>query len=349
MDECVFYKGKAMYVLYTDDSILAGPDQKELDDIIEQIRKAKLNITVEGDLQDFLGVNIERQKDGSIHMTQPHLIDQIVKELGLTKDTVKIKETPASCSKILRRHDDSPDFDNSFNYRSVIGKLNYLERGSRPDIAYITHQCARFTQFPKKEHGEAVRWLGRYLKGTRDKGLILQPQKEEDLQVFVDADFVGNWHKEDAMYRDTARSRHGFVIMYAGCPLSWKSSMQGEISMSSCESEYIGLSYALRDTIPIMEILKEMKQLRFPIKSATAAVHCRVFEDNSGVLEMTRNHKFRPRTQHLCCKMHHFRDYVTRKEISVHPIDMTEQLADCLTKPLNEELVVKHRFRMQGW
>ena len=91
-----------MYVLYTDDSILAGPDQKELDDIIEQIRKAKLNITVEGDLQDFLGVNIERQKDGSIHMTQPHLIDQIVKELGLTKDTVKIKETPASCSKILR-------------------------------------------------------------------------------------------------------------------------------------------------------------------------------------------------------------------------------------------------------
>ena len=167
--------------------------------------------------------------------------------------------------------------------------------------------------------------------------------------MFVDADFVGNWHKEDAMYRDTARSRHGFVIMYAGCPLSWKSSMQGEISMSSCESEYIGLSYALRDTIPIMEILKEMKQLRFPIKSATAAVHCRVFEDNSGALEMARNHKFRPRTKHLCCKMHHFRDYVTRKEISVHPIDTTEQLADCLTKPLNEELVVKHRFRMQGW
>ena len=98
MDECVFYKGKAMYVLYTDDSILAGPDPKELDDIIEQICQAKLNIIVEGNLQDFLGVNIERQKDGSMHMTQPHLIDQIVKELGLTKDTVKIKETPASVS-----------------------------------------------------------------------------------------------------------------------------------------------------------------------------------------------------------------------------------------------------------
>ena len=34
-DECVFFKGHAMYVLYTDDSILVGPNQRELDDIIK--------------------------------------------------------------------------------------------------------------------------------------------------------------------------------------------------------------------------------------------------------------------------------------------------------------------------
>jgi hypothetical protein len=31
VDECVFYRGNAIYVLYTDDSILAGPDQKEIE------------------------------------------------------------------------------------------------------------------------------------------------------------------------------------------------------------------------------------------------------------------------------------------------------------------------------
>ena len=66
------------------------------------------------------------------------------------------KDTPDSISKILSRHTDSEDFDKPFNYRPVIGKLNYLEKGSRPDIAYITHQFARFSSCPKKEHAEAV-------------------------------------------------------------------------------------------------------------------------------------------------------------------------------------------------
>jgi hypothetical protein len=75
VDECVFYNGKVMYVLYTDDSILAGPDKDEINRVIEDIRKAKLDIMVEGDIQDFLGINIVRKEDSTIHLTQPHLID----------------------------------------------------------------------------------------------------------------------------------------------------------------------------------------------------------------------------------------------------------------------------------
>ena len=35
-------------------------------------------------------------------------------------------------------------------------KLNYLEKGTRPDIAYATHQLARFSSNPKQSHGDAV-------------------------------------------------------------------------------------------------------------------------------------------------------------------------------------------------
>ena len=38
-----------MYILYTDNSILAGPDPKEIDSLIAKMRKAKLDITIEGD------------------------------------------------------------------------------------------------------------------------------------------------------------------------------------------------------------------------------------------------------------------------------------------------------------
>ena len=174
VDECVFYKGEMIYVLYTDDSILAGPDRSEIDKTIKQMQKI-LDLTIEGDLNDFLGVNINRAADGAIHLTQPHLIDQVLDDLRLTPGKSKAKDTPMQLSKILFRQADAEAFDKSFDYRSVIGKLNYLEKGSRPNIAYAAHQCARFAADPRKPHGDAVRWLGRYLLGTRDKGMILRP------------------------------------------------------------------------------------------------------------------------------------------------------------------------------
>jgi hypothetical protein len=39
VDECVYYKGSVMYVLYTDDSILAGPDHKDIEIVIEEIQE----------------------------------------------------------------------------------------------------------------------------------------------------------------------------------------------------------------------------------------------------------------------------------------------------------------------
>ena len=67
------------------------------------------------------------------------------------------------------------------------------------------------------------------------------------LEVFVDASFARNWDKKDTQTGDcdTARSRHGYIILYYGCPLIWKSQLQTEIALSFTESEYTGLSYAL--------------------------------------------------------------------------------------------------------
>jgi hypothetical protein len=172
-DECVFYKGNAIYTIYTDDSILAGPDADELDRILEEIKLAGLDITHEVGLDDFLGVNIDRRDDGTIYLTQPRLIQSILNDLRLDGDNVTGKSTPMSSSKLLSRHPDSPAFDGHFNYCRVIGKLLFLEKSTRPDLAYAVHQCARFSADPKYEHGQAVKWIGRYLKATAHQGITL--------------------------------------------------------------------------------------------------------------------------------------------------------------------------------
>jgi hypothetical protein len=312
------------------------------------MKESGLELTVEGDVSDFLGVKIDRQSNGEVHLTQPHLIDSILELLQLQGDKCKVKTIPAASSRILLGHKSSLPHDSSFDYRQVIGKLLYLEKSTRPDIAYAVHQCARFAADPKVEHAQAVRWIARYLKGTKDKGIILKPL-EQSFECYVDADFAGNWDPSDTVSPSTAKSRSGFVIKYAGCPIVWASKMQTEVALSTTEAEYIALSTALRECIPLMRLLEEMKGEGFDVVVTKPQVKCRVFEDNSGAIELATVHKTRPRTKHLNVKYHHFRHHVDSGEIEVVSIKSEEQQADLLTKPLSEELLERHRMKIMGW
>jgi hypothetical protein len=349
-DPCVFYHGKSTYIIYTDDSILAGPDEQELDAIIQKMKNVGLKITCAGGIEDFLGITIDRKENGTFVLTQKRLIDSIIQDLGLNRMNVTPKQTPNASSKILLKHPESVAFDGHFHYRSVIGKLNYLEKCTRPDIAYAVHQCARFALDPRYEHGQAVKWLGRYLYGTRDKGIIFTPKQHQNLHLYVDSDWSGLWDKSIAATdSSTARSRHGYILEYCGCPMLWASQLQTEIALSSTEAEYMGLSKAIRETIPIMNILQEMKRLGYKIGITKPKVHCKVFEDNSGALEMAKVHKFRPRTKHINIKYHHFRSYVNDDTISIHPITSEKNPADMLTKGLGVNKLRHNRFRVMGW
>ena len=177
------------------------------------MRKAELDITEEGTLEDFLGVNIDRKPNGSIYLTKLHLINNILEYFNLLGEGVKIKTTPASQSQILKRHQTSKDFENAFHYGSVIRKLNYLERGSQSDMSYIIQQFDRFSTFQKYEHGEAIKWLGRYLLYTKDKGTILTPNMKQDMDFYFNADFASNYDSQDTHSRDTAGSRHEYIGM----------------------------------------------------------------------------------------------------------------------------------------
>ena len=89
-----------------------------------------------------------------------------------------------------------------------------------------------------------------------------------------------------------------------------------------------------------MRPLKELTEKGFQIETETAKPHWKVFEDNSRSIEITKVQKLRPWKQ-LNVKLHHFRSYVGRETL-IHKVDTKSQPADLLTKPLNEDLLVKH-------
>ena len=321
-----------------------------MEEALDAIRAAGLKITIEGDVGDFLGVRVDQLDDDRVQLSQPHLIESILSDLRLSSEGVATKGTPAATSQLLRRGTHSPAFDGHFNYRSIIGKLLYLTV-TRMDIAFAVNQCARFCAEPKVEHGKAVNWIGRYLAATREKGTIYTP-RDEGFQVYVDSDFAGNWDKTDAEWdRDTARSRAGYIITYAGCPVYWQSKLITEIALSTTEAEYVAASEAIRSVIPMIRLMEELRARGFTVFSTTPQLHCKLFEDNSGALEMLRVPRFRPRTKHMNIKYHFFRSWTDgpSARIQVQRISSKDNLSDGLTKPVPQPVLERHRKSTMGW
>jgi hypothetical protein len=77
----------------------------------------------------------------------------------------------------------------------------------------------------------------------------------------------------------------GFVF-YAGCPVCWASKLQSQVALSTTEAKYIAMPLSLRDVIPGMNLIVEMKEQDFQVICTQPYVYCKVFEDNSGALEL---------------------------------------------------------------
>ena len=359
VDMCVYYRKSVVLLLYVDDGIFIGPKQTDIDEaynlLVNEftdsngVRYRAYNMTNEGDLADYLGVKITRLGNGLIKLSQPHMIQQILDDLGMG-DNTKAQPTPAVPSVKLNRDLHGKPFSEEWHYRSVIGKLNFLEKSTRADLAYAVHQCARFAIDPKESHAAAVKRIGRYLAGTKDKGIILNP-RSHSFECFVDADFVGNWDRVNAnVDPSTAKSRTGYVLLYGGCPMVWASKLQREVALSTTEAEYNALSESLREVINLMQLLDETKvKLKWDTASNPPTVHCKVFEDNSGALEMGKLPKMRPRTKHICVRMHHFREAVREGKVSLHKIPSRYQLADIATKPQPVNLFEEQRESLLQW
>ena len=343
-DDCVFYKGSTIFVVYVDDAILLGPDPTSINSIVASLQE-DFELTDEGDLSEYLGIQIAR--DGpSITLTQPTLINRILQTVGMINPSRQPAPTPAT--RVLHRDNDGPPRRHSWDYRSVIGMLNFLTRSTRPDLCFAVSQAARFMSNPRKTHEDAIFRICHYLSGTRDKGMSMTIDPTRGLEVFADADFCGGYSIDHTHDPDTAKSRSSYFITYQGCLIYWSSKLQTEVTLSTTEAEYVCLSQSLRTTLTLMRFFNEL-QKRIPTMSrAKPVVHCTAFEDNMGAIELSKAPKMKPRTKHINIKYHHFRTHVGTT-LTISKIATADQLADIGTKPLCPAMFTKLRYRLIGW
>ena len=131
------------------------------------------------------------------------------------------------------------------------------------------------------------------------------------------------------------------------------SKLQTEIVLSTAEAEYIALSQALREIIPLQNLIKEINCV-FPLHLPKSNFCLTVHEDNCSAIAMVESLKFTPCTKHIAIKYHHFRsrvqtNYNPKGHIRIKYIHTKQQLADTFTKPLDDNSFFTLRKILNGW
>lgn len=122
-----------------------------------------------------------------------------------------------------------------------------------------------------------------------------------------------------------------FVITYAHCPLVWGSKLQMEIAINDGGRVFSSVHSSV---IPILALAKEAADCQVFDCMEKPTIHCKMFEDNEGAVEMANVLKMRPRLKHLNIKYHFLRRYVEDGMLQVHHITGEHQIANIFTKLL---------------
>ncbi len=178
----------------------------------------------------------------------------------------------------------------------------------------------------------------------------MNPSKELKIDCYPDADFAGMYGHEDSSDPSCVKSRTGFVITVANCPVLWQSKLQTETALSTMEAEVIALAHCCRELFPIMDMVSLLgTKVGLPVSGTTMNVS--IHEDNAGalVLAETLPPQFTPRSKHYAIKTIWFREQIVLREIRLFKIDTVEQLGDMFTKGLPRATFEYLRRKLLGW
>jgi hypothetical protein len=207
-------------VVNVDDLIFWSWEVPRINQVAMKLQDLGFDLEKENDAAGFLGVTLDRDAPtGLLEMKQTGSIKRVIEALGLDDGYAKGKHTPAK-TKPLVKDADREAAHGGFSYSSVIGMLLYLSGLTRPNIAYTVNCCARYMFCPKHSHELALKQIGRYLKKTSDRGMVMNPSTGTcKIDAYPAADFAGMYGHEKPTDPSCVKSCSGFIITFADVPI----------------------------------------------------------------------------------------------------------------------------------
>jgi len=263
------------FAVYVDNGLTVGNKDEEFE-VFLRLLQEEFEITF-GSFENFLGMQIKCQSDGSIFVSQEAYINQILQKFSMAE--AKGVSTPVSHEE----SDNHKDVSGKGPYREVVGSLMYLAAATRPDIAFAVSKAAGVMDRPAEKDWNNVKRIFRCLRSTSNYGLRYTRGSGE-LKVFSDADFAGD--------KATRRSTTGIIAIFAEGTVSWRSQLQKMTALSTTEAEIIAASEGAKELVWLKRLLSEL----LPDFARRTPV---LYIDNANAIKLTKNLEYHKRSKHI--------------------------------------------------
>ncbi|KAL3821238.1 hypothetical protein ACJIZ3_007143 [Penstemon smallii] len=326
-DHCVYFRklkdGTFIYLLlYVDDMLIASKSSVEIAKLKAQLQN-EFEMKDLGEAKKILGMEITRERStGIVWLTQMQYLKNVLTRFGMD-DSSKAVSTPLTphfklSADLSPSNDEERKYMAQVPYASLIGSLMYAMVCTRPDISQAVSMVSRYMHNPGKKHWEAAKWVLRYIKGTQNLGLRFEMNREEVgkfLIGYVDSDYAGDLDKR--------RSTTGYLFTMAGGPVSWRSTLQSTVALSTTEAEYMAAGEAMKEAIWIHGLIKDLG-----VHQEQVEVYC----DSQSAIHLAKNQVHHARTKHIDVRFHFVREIVDEGTILLVKIGTADNPADMLTK-----------------
>jgi hypothetical protein len=319
-DESIFvYDKNGFYIIiavYVDDILALAKTHDEIQFVYKSLSQ-KFKLRNLGPVKKFLGLDIYRPTPtGPVYLSQSTYARKMLHKF----DMAKCNPVKTPCESSVQLHKRTPDEEsaNGELYRQMIGSLMFLAQYARPDISYAVSALSQFNKDPSIHHFRAVKHLLRYIQATKDLSIVFNGNFSNSLIGYSDASYANN--------PDDRKSTSGILFFIANGIISFQSSKQSVIAMSTMESEYMALSEAAKEAIFLLKLLRSLKfDANQPVLIKT---------DSESALDHVKNNVKHARTKHIDIRHHFIRSACSDGHVTLQHVPSASQIADVLTKPL---------------
>jgi hypothetical protein len=315
---------KMMMIRWVDDYVGFSSDgNKYIHQLFEAMGK-KFPIKILGGIQQVLGTTVIWGGTWAI-LRQTRNIEHIAEEYEVLKHT-RARSTPITSDEVAQLI--RPEATTSTApFRQLLGEMMWVVMLTRPDMAFCIVRLASCASAWTDEIYQALLNAARFLYDTREYGIILRAPARgtEAPNAF---DLVSYADASHGLCPMTKRSVTGTMVFLNGSLLSYSSTAQKTVAISSTESELMAATESARDVEFFRHMINEFSTVKSP---------SRIHIDNEGARFIASTEKCSKQSRHIGIRHFYCRELVMRGAVVFGHVPGTDNISDSLTKALQRD------------